>query len=230
MFLNDAFDVDFDRNHRPERPIISGEVSQRFVWLAGESLLGLGWVCLLSCGLATAISGACLVATVWVYDAIHKKTSLAPLLMAGCRFLLYLVAGSAAALGVVAAAIWAGGALAVYIVGLSYVARRESTNHPPPRWPRPFLFIPIPIAFVFHRLAEPGLWLPSIVLVFWIAWCLRGRSISQKIPLPGGVSGLLAGIALVDWLAACSSGAIFGVAFIALFLLAILFQRVAPAT
>src|SRR4051794_33630035 len=26
MFLNDAFDVEFDRRHRPERPIVSGVV------------------------------------------------------------------------------------------------------------------------------------------------------------------------------------------------------------
>src|SRR5262249_53072219 len=31
MFLNDAFDIEFDRKHRPERPIISGEASPRFV-------------------------------------------------------------------------------------------------------------------------------------------------------------------------------------------------------
>jgi 4-hydroxybenzoate polyprenyltransferase len=26
MFLNDAFDTDFDRRHRPERPIVSGQI------------------------------------------------------------------------------------------------------------------------------------------------------------------------------------------------------------
>src|SRR5258707_241274 len=31
MFLNDAFDVEFDRQHRPERPIPSGAASLRAV-------------------------------------------------------------------------------------------------------------------------------------------------------------------------------------------------------
>src|ERR1700722_7791443 len=32
MFLNDAFDAGFDRNHRPTRPIPSGVITEREVW------------------------------------------------------------------------------------------------------------------------------------------------------------------------------------------------------
>ena len=35
MFLNDAFDVQFDREHRPERPIPSGAISGKAVWVLG---------------------------------------------------------------------------------------------------------------------------------------------------------------------------------------------------
>jgi hypothetical protein len=73
--------------------------------------------------------------------------------------------------------------------------------------------------------------LVSIVLALWIAWCIGSSGKGGKMPFPRGVSGLLAGITLVDWLAASfSTGATFAIAFLGLFLMAIVFQRVAPAT
>ena len=39
MYLNDAFDASFDRQHRRQRPIPSGAVSESFVWIAGLALL-----------------------------------------------------------------------------------------------------------------------------------------------------------------------------------------------
>src|SRR5579872_5947815 len=39
MFLNDAFDSEFDAQHRPERPIPSGAISVGKVWG-----WGLGWL------------------------------------------------------------------------------------------------------------------------------------------------------------------------------------------
>src|SRR5262245_57020932 len=44
MFLNDAFDAEFDRQRRRGRPIPSGQVEERTVWIAGTSLLALGWL------------------------------------------------------------------------------------------------------------------------------------------------------------------------------------------
>src|SRR5476649_1795380 len=42
MYLNDAFDEDFDRQRRPERPIPSGKISAARVWRFGFGQLGLG--------------------------------------------------------------------------------------------------------------------------------------------------------------------------------------------
>src|ERR1041385_7988595 len=53
MFLNDAFDVEFDRVHRQERPIPSGAISVTTVWRLGLTLLGAGVGCLLSLGTQT---------------------------------------------------------------------------------------------------------------------------------------------------------------------------------
>src|SRR5262245_55028336 len=42
MFLNDAFDADFDQKHRPMRPIPSGAIKLRDVWVWGFVWLVLG--------------------------------------------------------------------------------------------------------------------------------------------------------------------------------------------
>src|SRR5213596_1799456 len=42
MFLNDAFDEQFDRQHRKERPIPSGQISAGHVWRWGFALLAAG--------------------------------------------------------------------------------------------------------------------------------------------------------------------------------------------
>src|SRR5690349_5384571 len=42
MFLNDAFDESFDREHAKERPIPSGAIQSRTVWICGAILLAVG--------------------------------------------------------------------------------------------------------------------------------------------------------------------------------------------
>ncbi len=53
MFLNDAFDVDYDRQQRPERPIPSGAMTVPVVWAWGMALLVLGAVSLIILGKTT---------------------------------------------------------------------------------------------------------------------------------------------------------------------------------
>jgi 4-hydroxybenzoate polyprenyltransferase len=82
-------------------------------------------------GRTTAVVTLGLVLCIVAYDLVHKRTALAPLLMAGCRFLLYLVVGSAALGGINAKLLWCAGALAAYIVGLSFIARKEADGGRP---------------------------------------------------------------------------------------------------
>src|ERR1041385_2213876 len=42
MYLNDAFDAQFDLQHRPERPIPSGAVRAQMVWILGFFWLAAG--------------------------------------------------------------------------------------------------------------------------------------------------------------------------------------------
>ena|SRR5438552_15374255 len=46
MFLNDAFDQEFDRRYRPERPIPSGEITGSTVYKIGFALMAGGLVIL----------------------------------------------------------------------------------------------------------------------------------------------------------------------------------------
>src|SRR6266487_2708079 len=53
MFLNDAFDVEFDREYRNERPIPSGQITLDAVWRWGFGWLGAGTVILVLLGKTT---------------------------------------------------------------------------------------------------------------------------------------------------------------------------------
>ena len=61
MFLNDAFDVEFDRQYRQERPIPSEIIQAETVWRWGLILLAVGGVCLICLGKMTGILGIILI-------------------------------------------------------------------------------------------------------------------------------------------------------------------------
>src|SRR5688572_4482233 len=174
MFLNDAFDVEFDRQHRSERPIPSGAISLGEVWGFGVGWLVLGTVLLAFFGWPTAILTALLVVSILVYDAVHKAIAFSPFLMALCRFFLFLTAASASDEGVTGLAVWSALALGLYIVGLSYVAKSESTRGALRYWPCYLLVAPVLLAFLVNQgdYKKKSLIL-SVILVLWIARNLR---------------------------------------------------------
>jgi hypothetical protein len=228
MFLNDAVDAGFDRRYRPERPIPSGQISARIVWvLAGVCLAG-GWAVFFALGkLPTQFASALLLAIV-VYDLVHKHTTFSPVLMAACRCLLYFLAASSVGTSATRDVLWRAMALAAYIIGLSYLARGESTGKRLASWTVILLFVPIIVAFADPVDGVVSITLIAVLLAAWIGWCLSAR-LAWRVPfLSKGVAGLLAGIVLVDWLA--TGGNSYSAAFLLLFVLALFLQRVAPAT
>ena len=96
MFLNDAFDVQFDREHRPERPIPSGAISVKSVWVLGIGQLLLGLGCLVCLNTLATLCAIGLAGSILLYDWLHKRTAWSPLLMGLCRLFLYLLAGATA--------------------------------------------------------------------------------------------------------------------------------------
>ena len=126
-----------------ERPIPSGAISSAGVWGWGLGWLLGGWLLLTLLGAKPAYVGLILVGAILLYDAIHKAVTLSPLLMALCRFLLYLLAGAATRHGVSGSTVWSGLALALYVVGLSCIARKESARGPLQFWPPWLLAAPL---------------------------------------------------------------------------------------
>jgi len=232
MFLNDAVDADWDRQHRPERPIPSGRIRRGSVYVGAVALLAAGQLLLLAAGGRSALLGLGLVAVIVVYDLIHKRVDFAPVLMAGCRGLLYLTAAAAGDRGITLPSLLGAIAITAYVAGLSFVARQESTNRRVPRWPVLLLLAPVGLAFIARSGAiSPGTGISAgIVFLLWTAWSLR-YMIAPRLPDPGRcVSGLLAGIPLVDGLAVANDSWLVMAIFGGLFLLARGGQRLAPAT
>ena len=230
MYLNDAFDADFDRQFRRERPIPSGAIAEEWVWRGGWTMLAAGTLMLGLHGAETALLALLLAGSVVLYDWIHKQVTFSPVLMAGCRFFLMLAAASTGRAGVTGTALWTAIALAGWIVGLSYVARRESRRGGIAGWPLATLILP----WILAALINDGPWLLrsigwSIVLGLWTAWCLFHTFGSSQRNIGRTVSGLLAAICLTDLLALAPDAGLAAV-FLGLFGLSLLGQRFVPAT
>jgi 4-hydroxybenzoate polyprenyltransferase len=232
MFLNDAFDVEFDREHRKERPIPSGTITVDAVFFWGFAWLVLGIISVFCAGIVTGSIGVSLACLIVLYDWLHKRISFAPVLMGVCRFFLYVIAAAVADKGVTGWAIWCGLALGLYVIGLSYFARIESAPGALRYWPLLPLVAPVLLAqFINADGAREGALLLSGILVLWMVKCLRYGFWTSDRNIGRTVSGLLAGIVFVDWLAVGPDAPrALGLIFVGCFLAALGFQRFVPAT
>ena len=231
MFLNDAFDAEFDRLHRSNRPIPSGAITEAAVWRWGTGWLILGCILLIPHSGLSAILTLLLVGSILLYDWLHKLISFSPILMALCRFWLILLASSFGQLGMGGLAIWSGLMLGCYIVGLSYLARRESQSGAISLWPLILLAAPLGLAWIVNHGDTRGESLAlSAVLVLWIIKTIAPLWTSTTPNIGHVVSGLLAGICFVDLLSVADVPQGLVLVFIALFAMALLLQRRIPAT
>jgi UbiA prenyltransferase family len=233
MFLNDAFDADFDQQRRASRPIPSGKISLEIVWRFGWAWLALGILCLLFLGKIAGALAIILAACILIYDAVHKYITASPWLMGLCRFWVYVIAGTTGLNGLNGWPICCGFALAFYIVGLSYVARRESFRGPFPFWPLLLLATPVILALMMNAgdFRQSAFWI-SVVLALWVVRCVRVVFMGGEINVGWIVTNLLAGIVFVDWLAVAPviSHTTSAVVFLSLFGLTKVLQKFVPAT
>ncbi|WP_448204895.1 UbiA family prenyltransferase [Azospirillum sp. sgz302134] len=230
MYLNDAFDRAIDARERPNRPIPAGLVSARTVFAAGFGMLGAGVLLLALNGVAALVAGLALAAVIVAYDRNHKGNPLSPVVMAACRALVY--AGAAVALTGALTPALAGGAavLLCYVIGLTYVAKKEQVNDLGAVWPLaalavPFLYAPVALAIT------P---LSAALFAALLAWVLHALSlvlIPERRDVKRAVGAFIAGIALLDALLIAGHGqpALAGAAVVA-FVLTHLFQRHVPGT
>jgi hypothetical protein len=230
VFANDAFDAEFDRQHHPTRPIPSGKVSWKTVWRWGLGWLALGALSWLWLGTLTGGFGLALVICIVLFDSVHRLLALSPLLLGGCRLLLYLAAGSVSAAGVTGWSVWCGLALAAYVSGIGYFKRGIRA----PGWaayaPVLLLACPIILALIMNANASrPAGLMLSAVLGLWTIRCLRPVLWSAQPNLSRAISGLSAGIVFVDWLAVPDVPRQLNFVFLALFGAALLLQRLTAA-
>ena len=205
MFLNDAFDREYDARYRPERPIPAGRISARTVFTTGLTLLAAGVVILSTLGLRAAAWGFGLAALIFYYDVNHKRDPFSPVLIALCRALVYCIVSVAVA-GLVTRAAATGGALvAAYVTGLSYAAKQEGRPALAAVWPLALLFTPFVYLTPVLRQVDPA---AGVFLVFllWVVFAAR-RLVRGGASIGLGVIRLLAGIALLDALLMLRAGA-----------------------
>jgi 4-hydroxybenzoate polyprenyltransferase len=149
MVLNDVFDAEADARERSHRPIPSGRVSLRAAAAVGWAMLASGvlvaWFVSFTLGVwRTGTVATLLAVCVVLYDAVLKRTPIAPLAMGACRTFNVLLGMSLAPLaadfgelsrveaaspyvrwGTAAAWLIAIG-IGIYIVGVTIFARTDT--------------------------------------------------------------------------------------------------------
>ena len=150
MVLNDLFDLEQDRRERSARPLAAGRISVRAARRAGWGLLLTGVLLGAASGyvggngvagggdqgrwMPAAVAAALALAIV-AYDGPLKRTPLAAWAMGGCRFLSFLLGGTAAIaagatdrdtipgyLPLIAAG------FGLYVAGVTIIGRREAVG------------------------------------------------------------------------------------------------------
>lgn len=241
MFLNDAFDAEIDAKERPGRPIPSGQISRTTVFGLGYGLLGAG---LLLLALTPALRrgahepflpllgglGTC--SAILIYNRWHKGHAWSPVVMGACRAGLYATAALTAAGTLPENLLLAGGALWLYVVGLTHVARFENGSAVDRTWVGAFVLAPLVVTL--PRIVTTQNWLAALCAVATLAWTFRSLGVALrggKGQIPRAVVTLIAGISLVDTLFIALEGATTAVlAALVCFLITLKWQRRIPGT
>lgn len=203
MYLNDAFDARWDREHRPDRPIVTGQVSARTVFTIGFALLGAGVLVVAAAAALhmlpwlAALAALALAGLIVYYDLHHKANPFGPVVMGLCRVGVYMVAGFAT--GHPTTELYVGAALLLgHLIGLTYIAKHETRGRVYRLWPLAF-FIPS----LFWGAFLPPPWLLAGALYFAytlragiapaLGWGAKGKPNPSK-----AVPALIAAISLLD--------------------------------
>ncbi len=237
MYLNDAFDAAYDRQHRPSRPIPSGAVTASRVFGMGAALIGTGLVLLLvlgsgsgATGLRGFAGGLALTAAMLVYDIWHKGNPIGPVLMGLCRVLVYVTAAASIAGVLPHGLLWAAAMALCYLIGLTYAAKQEDLKQPGHFWPLIVLAAPFVYGLPIAAGSNVGL-LIFAALLSAVVYALSFMVRPGRANIPRVVSVLIANICLLDALFIAGAGQP-GLALLAAlgFPLTLLFQRSIPGT
>lgn len=202
MYLNDAFDAEWDQQHQVNRPIPAGEVHKKTVIIFACVFLAVAFILLaLLAGnrLISFLLALFLALCILVYDCKHKQwPSIAPWIMGSCRLAVYLCAASLSG-----AALWSWPLLLVavsllfYIAGITALARAEHENTTSGVLPLLLLFAPCIYAFILGYHSTHAILATLFALAWTVRAVLRARSGAQGC-VGQAVAALLAGIAAID--------------------------------
>jgi len=205
MFLNDAFDREFDVQVRPDRPIPSGQVSAGQVFGYGFGMMFVGLALLVQAGYGfsdgtgwrPAAAGLALGFAIVAYDRWHKNNPLSPLIMGLCRVLVYLSAAFAFSRSPPATVYIGAGVLLCHLIGLTFAAKKEHLGRLDSVWPLGFLAVAMVYGLV---LATDSLVTLALVLPFigWVIFAVKLLMRRAKGDVPRAVVSLIAGISLLD--------------------------------
>jgi 4-hydroxybenzoate polyprenyltransferase len=238
MYLNDAFDREFDARARPDRPIPAGQVSASTVFASGFGMLAAGVVLLALAGFGFAggtgwrplAAGAALAAAIVLYNAWHKNNPLSPVLMGLCRVLVYISAATAIVAAPDANLLLAALVLLSYLIGLTYTAKREHLNELGSLWPLAALAVPVGFG-VTLAVQVPLVWPFLLLFAGWILYALRLLRRRARGDVPRAVVSLIAGISVLDAMILCAAGATgLAVVAVAAFALTLAMQRLVSGT
>jgi hypothetical protein len=200
MVLNDAFDAEIDAHERPERPIPSGRVSRRAATNLGAAFLGLGVALVAVHAVVTGIgvlaifAAAVTAGLIVLYDRWHKGNPYGPLLMGLCRVGVYAIAGLSVRATLTPPLAVGAVLLLGYVLGLTYVAKREGQAGPGRLWP--LLGLWAPVLFMLPLLRAPLL--ARAILAGFGYWTNRALELRRRGAIPAAVGSMIAGIALLD--------------------------------
>jgi 4-hydroxybenzoate polyprenyltransferase len=225
MYLNDAFDADIDARERANRPIPMGEVGRGTVFALGFAMLALGALIAFVLG---AGAGLALAGTVVLYDWLHKRTALSPLIMGACRMLTYVTAAFAA--GGTTGALWVGAAgLFCHVVGLTYAAKQEAYNRFGAAWPLAVMAVPVVIGAAMLEGMTTALLLAAYA--GWSVWALSLLFRRRPGDVPRAVVSLIAAVSLYDAVIIAATGNTWlALLAVAAFGATLALQRVVPGT
>ena len=197
MILNDVADAPWDRRHRADRPIACNLIRRGTAGIIGGLVLAAATGSTILLGPAAFTATAFLAALVLLYDLAHRAWPIAVLGMSLCRAMVYLVAAIVATEAPPSIPLFVSMlALALWIAGLTLIARRESVGKPL-RWPVILLFIsPLAAALWITVGNMPLAVLTGSLLLLQLLW------IASRLMQPAGVVpavlASIAGIALLD--------------------------------
>lgn len=202
MFLNDAFDAEYDRRFQPYRPIPSGLAGRSEVFGWGFGLLAASLLLFATAGWAgeagwpLGAAGFALAATIVFYNRHHKENAFGPVLMGVCRLLVYLTA-ALVAVPVPGSELYIGAALLMaHVMGLTFIAKTEQSSGGGRYWPIVALAA-APVWGIYLALDNAILWPFVIALLVADGVALRLATL-PKPDYGRAIPMLIAAITLLD--------------------------------